>query len=331
MDALFGRAAGLRRVELVEPKHVIGKSSAESIQSGMIYGFSAPGRRARRPVRGRARAVRGHRDRRTGRADHPALAYGAALRAVAHAASVCGSSSNGIAEWHGTTSSRPGSPRSRRSAPAATIRIPSASTARTRSREVREHWDDKIDAGASTDDVVRVAGRVLLKRAQGKLVFANVRDGTGELQLFVSQGVLGDDAFDALRRRGRPRRLGRRRGHGHEDQARRALGERRVVPAARRRRCGRCPRSGTASPTPTRATASATSTSSRTTTRAACSTSASRRSARCAASSPSAGFVEVETPVLHADRRRRDRAARSRRTTTRSTSSCPCASRPSCT
>ena len=41
MDALFGRAAGLRRVELVEPKHVIGKSSVESIQSGMIYGFSA--------------------------------------------------------------------------------------------------------------------------------------------------------------------------------------------------------------------------------------------------------------------------------------------------
>jgi type III pantothenate kinase len=41
MDALFGRAAGLRRVELAEPKHVIGRTSAESIQSGMIYGFSA--------------------------------------------------------------------------------------------------------------------------------------------------------------------------------------------------------------------------------------------------------------------------------------------------
>jgi type III pantothenate kinase len=40
MDALFGRAAGLRRVELAEPKHVIGRTSAESIQSGMIYGFS---------------------------------------------------------------------------------------------------------------------------------------------------------------------------------------------------------------------------------------------------------------------------------------------------
>ena len=41
LDALFGRAAGLRRVELVAPKHVIGKSSVESIQSGCIYGFSA--------------------------------------------------------------------------------------------------------------------------------------------------------------------------------------------------------------------------------------------------------------------------------------------------
>src|SRR4051794_36860786 len=41
LDALFGKAAGLRRMELVEPKHVIGKSTSESIQSGVIYGFSA--------------------------------------------------------------------------------------------------------------------------------------------------------------------------------------------------------------------------------------------------------------------------------------------------
>lgn len=40
MDALFGRAAALRRVELVPPKHVIGKSTVESIQSGALYGFS---------------------------------------------------------------------------------------------------------------------------------------------------------------------------------------------------------------------------------------------------------------------------------------------------
>jgi type III pantothenate kinase len=41
LDALFERAAGLRRVELAPPKHIIGKSTVESIQSGAIYGFAA--------------------------------------------------------------------------------------------------------------------------------------------------------------------------------------------------------------------------------------------------------------------------------------------------
>lgn len=40
LDALFGRAAGLRRVELATPRHVIGKSTLESIQSGCVYGFA---------------------------------------------------------------------------------------------------------------------------------------------------------------------------------------------------------------------------------------------------------------------------------------------------
>src|SRR6476660_7667972 len=61
--------------------------------------------------------------------------------------------------------------------------------------EVREQWDDNVDAGASTDDVVRVAGRVVGKRRQGKLLFADLRDATGTVQLFVSKGVVGDDAF----------------------------------------------------------------------------------------------------------------------------------------
>jgi type III pantothenate kinase len=41
LDALFGRAAGLRRVELVEPRSVIGRSSIESVQSGAVYGFAS--------------------------------------------------------------------------------------------------------------------------------------------------------------------------------------------------------------------------------------------------------------------------------------------------
>lgn len=40
LDALFGRAAGLRRVELVEPRNVIGKNTVESVQSGVVYGFA---------------------------------------------------------------------------------------------------------------------------------------------------------------------------------------------------------------------------------------------------------------------------------------------------
>lgn len=41
MDALVGRAAALRAVELKEPRNVLGKSTVESIQSGAVYGFSA--------------------------------------------------------------------------------------------------------------------------------------------------------------------------------------------------------------------------------------------------------------------------------------------------
>ncbi len=40
LDALFERAAMLRRVELVAPKNVIGKSTIEAIQSGAVYGYS---------------------------------------------------------------------------------------------------------------------------------------------------------------------------------------------------------------------------------------------------------------------------------------------------
>jgi type III pantothenate kinase len=41
LDALYHHAAALRRVELVEPRNVIGKSTVESIQSGALYGFAA--------------------------------------------------------------------------------------------------------------------------------------------------------------------------------------------------------------------------------------------------------------------------------------------------
>jgi type III pantothenate kinase len=38
---LFQRTAKLPRVELEKPKHVIGKNTITSIQSGVVYGLSA--------------------------------------------------------------------------------------------------------------------------------------------------------------------------------------------------------------------------------------------------------------------------------------------------
>ncbi|MCU1430636.1 MAG: lysyl-tRNA synthetase, class [Actinomycetia bacterium] len=63
-------------------------------------------------------------------------------------------------------------------------------------RELHAQYDDTIEAGAETDAVVRVAGRLLLIRRQGKLTFGTLRDGSGTVQLFVSQGVVGEDAFE---------------------------------------------------------------------------------------------------------------------------------------
>jgi type III pantothenate kinase len=41
LDALVGRAAALRQVEIAEPRSVLGRSTVESIQSGIVYGFAA--------------------------------------------------------------------------------------------------------------------------------------------------------------------------------------------------------------------------------------------------------------------------------------------------
>ena len=52
-----------------------------------------------------------------------------------------------------------------------------------------------LDAGVETADAVRVAGRLVLMRDSGKLVFATLLDRGVEIQLFVSKAVVGDDAF----------------------------------------------------------------------------------------------------------------------------------------
>ena len=41
LEALYTQASALRSVELVRPRSVVGRSTAESIQSGVLYGFAA--------------------------------------------------------------------------------------------------------------------------------------------------------------------------------------------------------------------------------------------------------------------------------------------------
>jgi lysyl-tRNA synthetase, class II len=63
--------------------------------------------------------------------------------------------------------------------------------------ELRELYGS-LAPGTETDHRVAVAGRMMLRRTQGKLIFATLLDREGDLQLFVSKGVIGDDAFAAF-------------------------------------------------------------------------------------------------------------------------------------
>ena len=56
----------------------------------------------------------------------------------------------------------------------------------------------ELEPGQETDTRVRVAGRLMLKREQGRLSFGNLRDASGEIQLFVAKAALGEDRFAAF-------------------------------------------------------------------------------------------------------------------------------------
>ncbi len=64
--------------------------------------------------------------------------------------------------------------------------------------DVRQRWGE-LEPGVETDEPVVVAGRIVLLRDSGKLVFATLRDRSGDIQLFVSKAVVGDDAFAEIK------------------------------------------------------------------------------------------------------------------------------------
>ncbi len=53
--------------------------------------------------------------------------------------------------------------------------------------------------GENTEDAVSVAGRVMAKRVQGKIIFFELQDATGRIQLFCRINALGEDAFAEMK------------------------------------------------------------------------------------------------------------------------------------
>src|SRR5882757_3974341 len=54
-----------------------------------------------------------------------------------------------------------------------------------------------LDVDVATGDIVGIAGRVLLSRTGGKLCFATLRDGTGDLQVMLSLDQVGEERLAA--------------------------------------------------------------------------------------------------------------------------------------
>ena len=62
--------------------------------------------------------------------------------------------------------------------------------------EVREAYEDKLEAGDETQDVVTVAGRVMFVRNTGKLAFATLQEGIGtRLQVMLSLAEVGEESL----------------------------------------------------------------------------------------------------------------------------------------
>ena len=121
-------------------------------------------------------------------------------------------------------------------------------------RDIVEAFEG-LEAGVETETVVSVAGRLMLRRDQGRLAFGTLQDATGRIQLFATAAASEEfERFTALS-------IGDWigvRGAVMATSARRAVGEGRRLDAAGPGPGDRSPTSGTASPTPTPATDSAT-------------------------------------------------------------------------
>lgn len=55
---------------------------------------------------------------------------------------------------------------------------------------------NELDDTGTSETTVTLAGRIISYRHMGKTVFAHIRDGHGELQLYIRKNDIGDDAYN---------------------------------------------------------------------------------------------------------------------------------------
>ena len=65
-------------------------------------------------------------------------------------------------------------------------------------RSAFEAAENETEDPSSIDQRVTVAGRLMATRDQGKVTFADLRDESGKIQLFIKKKTVGDEAYGAL-------------------------------------------------------------------------------------------------------------------------------------
>ncbi len=59
---------------------------------------------------------------------------------------------------------------------------------------------ESLPAEENSGKIVSLAGRIMTKRVMGKASFANLRDGKGDIQIFVKRDELGDESYAAFKK-----------------------------------------------------------------------------------------------------------------------------------
>ncbi len=67
------------------------------------------------------------------------------------------------------------------------------------STDIKRDFAD-LDAEQDSGKVVALAGRMMAKRVMGKASFARLRDGQGDIQIFVKRDELGDEPYAAFKK-----------------------------------------------------------------------------------------------------------------------------------